>query len=225
MNSSRYAAARRRAHGHVSAVSCGRVRSRHAFLNEANLHADKEVCLDVLRDHDFGFVHQVLSLTRTDNDSLTSSNRRFTPLWPSRLDDLVRYGPVYLTETELKQCLETHLTRDYAFLARLVLEVRDWEVFAFQRAKLQELGYPLRRMRLGRAIVSRVLDLVLNPKQSISGAWRRATRGSGRGRPRPVQEERVVEELELMGSPMGQLAPVNPRGSTVPPVKREIQDW
>ncbi|MGH9163287.1 MAG: glycosyltransferase family 2 protein [Vicinamibacteraceae bacterium] len=198
------------------------VRSRRTFFNEANLHADKEVCLDVLRDHDFGFVHQVLSFTRTDNDSLTSSYRRFAPYWPSRLDDLVRYGPAYLTEGELKRCLETHLTRYYAFLARLALEVRDKEVFAFHRDKLRELGYPLSRARLAGAVASRLSDLVLNPKQSLSGAWRRATRRPKPDRPAPVHAERLAKELRHAGARMGRLAPLDPRGSAVPPAERKI---
>ncbi|MPZ18391.1 MAG: glycosyltransferase [Luteitalea sp.] len=184
------------------------VRSRQAFFNEANLHADKEVCLDVLQDHDFGFVHQVLSFTRTDNDSLTSSYRRFIPHWPARLDDLVRYGPVYLTEAEREQCLTTHLTRYYAFLARFVLEVRDREVFAFHREKLRELGHPLSRVRLTRAIISRVLDLALNPGQSLSSVWRHARR---RGLAESMVRSVVVRgsEGQDAGSSLAQLATVD----------------
>jgi hypothetical protein len=38
------------------------VRGRDPFYNEGNLHADMEVCLELLKACDFGFVHQFLPL-------------------------------------------------------------------------------------------------------------------------------------------------------------------
>ena len=37
------------------------VRSRDPFYNEANIHADTEVCFALLKTSDFGFVHQILT--------------------------------------------------------------------------------------------------------------------------------------------------------------------
>jgi glycosyltransferase involved in cell wall biosynthesis len=40
------------------------VRARDPFYNEANIHADTEICFELLKTCDFGFVHQVLTYTR-----------------------------------------------------------------------------------------------------------------------------------------------------------------
>src|SRR5215471_12165190 len=48
------------------------VRSRPAFYNESNLHADTEACLEFLEHHDYGFVHQVLTFQRMREESMTS---------------------------------------------------------------------------------------------------------------------------------------------------------
>src|SRR4029450_3919017 len=40
------------------------VRRRPAFFDESDFHADVAACYDVLREADFGFVHQVLTFTR-----------------------------------------------------------------------------------------------------------------------------------------------------------------
>ena len=39
-------------------------------------HADTEACFDLLRDNDFGFVHQVLTYTRVRPQSLSSVSSR-----------------------------------------------------------------------------------------------------------------------------------------------------
>ena len=78
------------------------VRSRHAFYNESNLHADAEVCFEFLEGHDFGFVHQVLMFIRRHEESMTSASKRFNTYLPEALYNLVKYGPKYLEEEELK---------------------------------------------------------------------------------------------------------------------------
>src|SRR2546430_2765321 len=73
------------------------VRSRHAFMNEANLHADSESCLDSLEHHDFGFVHQILTFTRVRGGSLTAISQNLNSYLPDPLYALTQYSPKYLT--------------------------------------------------------------------------------------------------------------------------------
>ena len=47
------------------------VRARDPFFCERSLHEDTEACYEILRDWDFGFVHQVLSYWRTQPGSIT----------------------------------------------------------------------------------------------------------------------------------------------------------
>jgi|ADGO01.1.fsa_nt_gi Glycosyltransferases involved in cell wall biogenesis len=52
------------------------VRRREAFYNEANLHADTEAILELLREGDFGFVHETLTVTRAHAEQNTTFARR-----------------------------------------------------------------------------------------------------------------------------------------------------
>ncbi len=45
------------------------VRNHDPFFNEANVHADTEACFDLLRNCDFGFVHQVLTYSGVQTES------------------------------------------------------------------------------------------------------------------------------------------------------------
>jgi glycosyltransferase involved in cell wall biosynthesis len=52
------------------------VRAHDPFFNEANIHADTEACFALLRNCDFGFVHQVLTATRIRAGSLNMESLR-----------------------------------------------------------------------------------------------------------------------------------------------------
>ena len=60
------------------------VLSRHAFYNESNdFNADAEVCFEFLEHHDFGFVHQVLTVRGRDRED--SIDRKSTRLNSSHI--------------------------------------------------------------------------------------------------------------------------------------------
>jgi hypothetical protein len=142
------------------------VRRRDGFFNEANLHADTEACFECLEHCDFGFVHQILTFGRVEHDSLTSYSKRYNTYTPSLLYLLLRYGPKYLTAAERSRRIEEVVQQYYQYLARQVYRRREAEFWRLHRTKLRELGYPLRRRRLAKAVVAVAADLVLNPKHT-----------------------------------------------------------
>ncbi len=166
------------------------VRARHAFQNESNLHADSESYLELLEHRDFGFVHQVLTFRRDDDEgSMTSFSQDFNTILPSDLYELVTYGPKYLTEEELKQRLQQNLRDYYRYLGRQVYKRRGRKFWTFHREKLAALGYQLRTPRLALAAISYALDLALNPKSTAERAVRRLWRSvGGNGSSRRVRD-------------------------------------
>jgi len=149
------------------------VRSRHAFYNESNLHADSEAYLECLEHHDFGFVHQVLTFSREHQESLTSFSRDFNTYLPGNLYELVKYGATYLAEEELRQRIREHLLHYYQYLGEQVYKRRGRDFWHFHRNKLAELGYPLSMPRLAFWAGWRALDRMLNPKKTAGEVWRR----------------------------------------------------
>lgn len=154
------------------------MRRRPAFYNESNLHADSEVCFEILADHDFGFVHQVLTYRRMQDASLTSTSKDLNTHLPGTLLELVQYGPKYLTPDELAGRIRAHLREYYRYLGRQVYRGRGGgrELWRFHREKLAALGYPLKRTRVTAAAISCALDAVLNPKATAEAAMRRLRR-------------------------------------------------
>jgi glycosyltransferase involved in cell wall biosynthesis len=72
---------------------------------------DLAVCCEILRESDFGFVHQVLTFTRRDGRSPYSKFSRLGATVPEHLNLLSRYGPVYLTKAEYQRIVAVYLVR------------------------------------------------------------------------------------------------------------------
>jgi len=140
------------------------VRAQSQFYNEANLHADFEVCFKLLRDRDFGFIHQVLTYTRRHNEATTSFARRLNTFLPAELTCLIRYGPDYLSKEEYEQRLERTVNEYYRFLAgKLISRKSDDEFWQYHRAELGKLGLAIERAKLLGGCFSMLKEKLLNP--------------------------------------------------------------
>jgi hypothetical protein len=100
------------------------VRARSSFYNEQNLHADTEVCFDLLTDADLGFVHQILTRTRVHEEAMTSSSVRINTFHDAWLMIHIKYGEFYLGRREYRSRLVTRLSRYALFLAKAVIKAK-----------------------------------------------------------------------------------------------------
>jgi len=158
----------------ASLLRTNAVQTGQPFYQPGNYHGDNTAYLHLLRDHDFGFVHQVLSYNRRGEDSRTTHYlQSFNSNLLMVIEELVMFGPTYLTESELKQRLSEEIDTYYKFLARSVFDFRDKKFWDTHRERLKKIDMPLDRVRLSRAVVAHVFDLVLNPKRTIENIFKR----------------------------------------------------
>jgi len=134
------------------------IHSRSDFYDESVLHADTEVCFDILQNYDFGFVHQVLTFTRRHNESRSALTHRFGTRRLANLMILLKYGPRYLTQEEYEKRRREVLDNYYSFLARSVLDLQGNDFWRYQQSELQKLGHPLSTIRLIRFLFMELLD-------------------------------------------------------------------
>jgi glycosyltransferase involved in cell wall biosynthesis len=145
------------------------VRGRDPFFNESNLHSDREICVDLLRSCDFGFVHQVLTYTRERTGSLTEVARRMNSSVGGRLYEVVRFGRDFLTPQELELCRDRLLAEYYNYLAVSVVRARrDPQFWDMHKGKLAQAGVRFSRLRVAASMVRRVLRAVLNPQETVA---------------------------------------------------------
>jgi glycosyltransferase involved in cell wall biosynthesis len=141
------------------------VRSRQAFYNESNIHADSEAFLDVLEHSDFGFVQQILTFMRVEEGSLTSFSNSINSSISHKLYVLVKYGPKYLKEDELKLRIGAKLWEYYRYLGPQVFKRRDRAFWNFHREKLAASGYQLSKLRLAAGVIYHILETSLDVKK------------------------------------------------------------
>ncbi len=180
------------------------IRSRATFYNEANDHSDKEVCLELLQNADFGFVHQVLTYQRIHDEQATVFSDRVNTYLPGNLMILKRYGPIYLDREEYEKCLSEHMESYYRFLAQSFIYRRDKQLIEYHKNRLENMGHGFSRAKLLAGVASEIIDVLGNPKKTLEGLGRRIRRGLStnaqarsvkRHDRRPKEPARVEEDL------------------------------
>lgn len=116
------------------------IRKREKFYEESHLATDTTACIDVLRESDFGFVHQVLTYCRRHDMSITNTEVKGNySFMHARLFCLLMYGPFFLEEKELNRTLTHKLNKFYILLARNLFRTRSFTEFKRQRKILRLL--------------------------------------------------------------------------------------
>jgi hypothetical protein len=144
------------------------VRARDPFYNESNLHADLEACVVLLKDSDFGFVHQILTFKRLRPGSLGTITEDIHTLIAGHLHSLVTHGRDFLTGQEFESCLHRSVSEYYNFLAvSLIGGRRDKKFWDYHKRKLTEVGVGLSYLHLAGATLARLCRAVLNPYETV----------------------------------------------------------
>lgn len=144
-------------------IRADEIRKRQTFYNEASQHADHEVCFDILRIRDFGFVHQILTFTRVHEETASGFADRYNTYLHGVLEVLSKYGMVYLTREEYERQMRQFWTGYYAFLGSKVFRNREKGFWEYHQKELLRLGYSLKRGRIAKAMLMELLDLAMNP--------------------------------------------------------------
>jgi glycosyltransferase involved in cell wall biosynthesis len=143
------------------------IRSRDPFFDESNFHADSRVCLEILARRDYGFVHQVLTFRRDeDENSMGAVSEEFKTIHFAILGDLVACGRNFLSEQELRDRTREHLRDYYRFLGINLFKGRNRQFWKLHQEKLAEAGHPLSRTRLAMGALAYLANIALNPMRS-----------------------------------------------------------
>jgi glycosyltransferase involved in cell wall biosynthesis len=153
------------------------VRDHDPFYNEANIHADTEVCFALLKSCNFGFVHQILTFTRVRPGSLNTVSNKLHTYFASMLQLLVTHGSDYLTREECGACLGRHLAEYYRFLGKSVMSGRDKHFWDYHKGELTKAGVGFSRARLAQGALAVLYNAALNPKDTVERLLRPAQPG------------------------------------------------
>jgi glycosyltransferase involved in cell wall biosynthesis len=149
------------------------VRKREHFYPNQTAEGDTSACYQVLQESDFGFVHQVLSYERIHAKQMSEESRTLNAYTPSLLDDLIKYGPTWLSEAEMRERKQAISNNYYDFLAARFLNDADPDFWRYHKKRLADCGLPFSGPRFVRAVCARLLRHVVNPGRAIQTVLRR----------------------------------------------------
>ena len=145
------------------------IRESQAFYPHSNPHADTSACYQALEHSDFGFVHQVLAYARIHADSQTSKSLKVGTYNLALMGDLTRFGPKYLSPSELKQRLAHFLDSYYRVVVHVLLERSgDKEFLGQQKAALQRMGLRFSFAQLVKTALLMGFGLLLKPGVALN---------------------------------------------------------
>ena len=160
------------------------MRNTDKFFPNPTQEADTSACYEHLRYADFGFVHQILAYERIHGPRATTASLEMNAYVSAAISDCQVYGEWYLTNQEREARIGELLDQYYTYLAASALKRKDKRFWNYHIGRLQELGFRLDKRKLSMGVASKLLDLLLNPKntvQMVSGRMRlnRALKAGG----------------------------------------------
>jgi hypothetical protein len=154
------------------------VRRTQAFYPNHSPHADTSACYECLKDSDFAFVYQVLCYERLGDDTQSARSSRMREHVPATLDDIIKYGRLFLKPDEYDRKYREFLQSYYERIAIEMMAGKGSAFLEYHRRRLGELGSPLKLSTLIRAGAARLLREAINPEQLLAKVKRRFTTSS-----------------------------------------------
>jgi glycosyltransferase involved in cell wall biosynthesis len=156
------------------------IRSRTPFYREELWpFEDSHACFETLHTWNYGFVHQVLTYARRDNESGSISGRirPFQMILFIRLSELVIQGKFYLTESEYNACLRKAEHQYFYFLGLSALQgMRNPQFWEWHKERLASIGYSLNLAFISKWMLLVFFDYIGNPKRTFEYLWPRRGR-------------------------------------------------
>lgn len=146
------------------------VRGRDPFYQELSNLTDMEVCYYLLRHSDFAFLHQVLSFTRSHEETITSAVAFRGSEYPQMLWILREHGRCFLTPEELNSRWEQWLGEYYTFLGQNALLFRDTQFWAHHRDAMARVNLKFSRSRVATAALRYAFNVLARPLVTIGKA-------------------------------------------------------
>jgi glycosyltransferase involved in cell wall biosynthesis len=109
------------------------IREEYAFTD------DQDVCCELFRVSDFGFVHQVLTFTRRPEDAPFLNYVRFGAHLPERINLHAKHGPFFLTRDEYQRKLAVLVAQYGFFLLTSPARLLNPDTRTYHRAAVSRL--------------------------------------------------------------------------------------
>ena len=147
------------------------VREAPGFFKDGLLHEDTEKCMEILMHWDFGFVRQVLSFSRDDNNSISTSVASFKPQSLDRYIIVRRFARSFLEPNEASALIKETKRMYYSVLAEEALRPRAQRFWRYHADGLRTIDESLDNTYLMWMISRKLLWMLINPGLALKFLW------------------------------------------------------
>jgi glycosyltransferase involved in cell wall biosynthesis len=143
------------------------VRKNLPLLDEQNPHREVAACFNVLRESDYGYVHQVLSFSRPRTGSAERFAKDFRTCAVGSVAICLKYGPAFLSHAEYQQRWKEVRWNYHRILASNLLRRRPAQFWKFHAATLAVFGGKINRQLLAACAILMVVGCLSKPLHTI----------------------------------------------------------
>jgi len=143
------------------------VRKRTSFFPHMKSHADISVCYECVQESDYAFVHATLSDERIHPGQESARLGALQVNDVAYLEDLVTYGPKFLSSAELEARRKELFDAHYRTLGRSALRLRGPKFWAYQRSRMQEIGHPIDWSRVAATALTEAWRQLKDPRAAM----------------------------------------------------------
>jgi len=151
------------------------VREKNPFYNINSIAEDIEICFELLKNCNYGFVHQVLVFFRTQKKSITAGIRDFNPYLLHRYIIMKKYGKSFLTNREYSKYIKLIENEYFMYLAKSMLQSKNKDFWEYHKAGLNEIGIKI-SSKVSKYIIKTILEIILNPMNTTRILCRRISK-------------------------------------------------
>ena len=132
---------------------------RTRMYDEVKLHGDIQACYEILRNGDFGFVHETLVTVGRSVDSVSSKKTApMDGLLASNLELLIEYGRDFLDEAMFQKRVDLYLDNYYQKLAKASFERRPDGYWSLHKSTIKSANRTFEPARLAKEMFRRLLS-------------------------------------------------------------------
>jgi glycosyltransferase involved in cell wall biosynthesis len=133
------------------------------FSTETPYFEDTEICFNILREFNFGFVFQVLSFNRREKETIIHKMEQFGALKLQKILLIELCGEHFLEKNELLSLKKAYYKEYYYLLATNLLYRSSKEFWKFHAIGLKRIQGKIKWWRVFICTISLLLGLALNP--------------------------------------------------------------
>lgn len=148
------------------------IRSRDEFYStETPYFEDTEICFDILKEFNFGFVFQVLTFNRREKETIIHKMERFGALKLQRIMLIDIFGDTYLSKQEVLYEKKISYKKYYYLLGHNLLSRSSKDFWEFHAIGLKRINKKLQFWKVSFYSILILIELVLSPLLLMNKIW------------------------------------------------------